>query len=85
MASAVAYATNVPGPRTLTEILQGLREQLGHLSQERLAQRIGVSFSTISRWENGKGKPSPLARNKLVALLRKAGLRKWVADLGENR
>lgn len=30
-------------------------------SQERLARELGVSFSTVNRWERGKSRPSPLA------------------------
>lgn len=41
-----------------------LREALG-LSQEQLARHLGVSFMTISRWERGHAKPSPLAMEKL--------------------
>lgn len=32
------------------------------LSQERLAQILGVSFATINRWENGNYNPSRLAQ-----------------------
>ncbi|MHC4617845.1 MAG: helix-turn-helix transcriptional regulator [Planctomycetota bacterium] len=31
------------------------------LTQEQFAAKIGVTYSTINRWENNKGKPSPLA------------------------
>ena len=40
----------------LGEKLSLLRKQNG-LSQEELAERIGVSKSTLSRWENGKSEP----------------------------
>ena len=53
--------------------LRELRLAAG-LSQEQLARRVGVSWSTINRWENGKGAPSPLAREKLTPLLAEAGL-----------
>lgn len=33
-----------------------------NLSQEELAHRLGVSFATINRWENGSYKPSRLAK-----------------------
>ncbi len=33
-----------------------------NLSQEELAHKLGVSFATINRWENGNYNPSRLAR-----------------------
>ena len=63
-------------------VLRELRDRMGEVSQEQLARRLGVSWSTISRWENGKGSPSPLAQEKLVALLKEAGLEKRIDDLG---
>ena len=38
------------------EQVKNLRKQLG-LSQEAFAKRLGVSFATVNRWENGKAKP----------------------------
>jgi transcriptional regulator with XRE-family HTH domain len=35
------------------------------LSQERFAEVMNVSFATINRWENGKGKPSRLAMERM--------------------
>ena len=40
--------------------IKELRFKLG-LTQEQFAQKVGVSFSTVSRWENGRGHPSRLA------------------------
>jgi putative transcriptional regulator len=37
-----------------------LRERL-HLTQEALAESLGVSFATVNRWENGWTAPSRLA------------------------
>lgn len=48
--------------------IRRLRQSLG-LSQETLARRLGVSFSTVNRWENGKAVPSPMARKGLEDLL----------------
>ena len=31
------------------------------LTQEQFAVKIGVEFSTVNRWENGRGMLSPLA------------------------
>ena len=35
------------------------------LSQESFAKEIGVSFSTVNRWENGKAKPNYSALKKI--------------------
>jgi DNA-binding transcriptional regulator YiaG len=45
-------------------MLKDVRDQLG-LSQEDLAHELGVSFSTVNRWENGHFRPSRLARARL--------------------
>ena len=50
--------------------VKDLRDFLG-LTQEQFATKIGVTFSTVNRWENGKGKPSPLAMQKIEAMLKK--------------
>ncbi len=44
-------------------LLKKVREHL-NLSQEDLARELGVSFSTVNRWENGKTKPIKVARNQ---------------------
>lgn len=47
--------------------IKELRKQL-QLTQEGLARKLGVSWSTVNRWERGLGEPSPLAREKLENL-----------------
>ena len=49
--------------------IKALREALG-LSQEQLARHLGVSFVSVSRWERGLAKPSPLATEKLDQIRR---------------
>ncbi len=51
----------------IPEMITELRGALG-LTQEQFAARIGVTPSTVNRWENGVGKPSPLAMAKLKEL-----------------
>ena len=46
--------------RTPAEMVKELRVRLG-LTQEQFAAKVGVTFSTVNRWENNRGKPSPLA------------------------
>ena len=43
-------------------------------AQEDLARKIGVSLSTVQRWEKRGGKPTRLARRELVRLFREAGI-----------
>jgi SNF2 family DNA or RNA helicase len=38
------------------------------LTQQALADRLGVSFATVNRWENGQTKPSQLSWNRLRQL-----------------
>lgn len=53
-------------PENFAEIVKEVRQQLG-LSQEELAHELGVSFSTINRWENSKTVPFKLARTQFEA------------------
>lgn len=39
-------------------------------SQERLARELGLSYSTISRWERGESTPSPATERLLGELVR---------------
>ncbi len=47
--------------QNLPELVKEVRKQL-EISQEDLARELGVSFATVNRWENGKSRPSKLAR-----------------------
>lgn len=44
-----------------------MRASLG-LTQQNLAARLGVSFATVNRWENGQTKPSQLSWSRLRQL-----------------
>jgi transcriptional regulator with XRE-family HTH domain len=50
------------------QLVRDLRQRLG-LTQEKMAARLGVTFPTINRWENGRAKPSPLALKQIEELL----------------
>ena len=52
--------------------LKKLRTSLG-MTQEQFAREVGVSYSTVSRWETGRGTPSPLARRRIEDLLARVG------------
>ena len=50
------------------KLIRELRQEMG-LTQEKFAAKLGVTFPTINRWENGRSQPSPLAMEKVVNLL----------------
>jgi type I restriction enzyme M protein len=52
--------------------LRAIRAKLD-LTQEQLAERLGVSFATVNRWEGGT-KPQKAARDVIDALAREAGV-----------
>ena len=56
----------------ISRLVRELRERTG-LTQEKFAARLGVTFPTINRWENGRAKPSPLALKQVEELLRGMG------------
>ena len=58
--------TNIP------RLVRELRQRTG-LTQEKFAAKLGVTFPTINRWENGRAKPSPLALKQIEDLLRNMG------------
>ncbi|MCX5909309.1 MAG: helicase-related protein, partial [Deltaproteobacteria bacterium] len=49
------------------ERIKRLRGELG-LTQQALAARLGVSYASVNRWENGQTKPSQLSWNQLRQL-----------------
>lgn len=44
--------------------IRKIRADLG-LTQEKFASLIGVSWSSVTRWENGFSRPSPMAINRI--------------------
>ncbi len=54
------------------EQIRTLRAKLG-LTQVALAERLGVSFPTVNRWENGKSRPSPLSWQAILDLSKDEG------------
>jgi putative transcriptional regulator len=47
--------------RDYSALVKEVRKQLA-ISQEDLARELGVSYTTINRWEKGLSKPSKLAK-----------------------
>ncbi len=59
--------------KQLNEKVRELRKKMGW-AQEDLSREIGVSLSTIQRWEKKGGKPTRLARRELARLFQEAGI-----------
>ena len=53
-------------------LVRRLRQEM-ELTQEKLAAKLGVTFPTLNRWENGRATPSPLAMEKIEELLDQNG------------
>ena len=61
----------------IRRMVRMLRQRTG-LTQEKFAAKLGVTYPTINRWENGRSKPSPLALKQIEDLLYDLG------DQGED-
>lgn len=59
-------------------MLRAIRDTMG-ITQDQLAEKLGVSFATVNRWENEQNKPQKAAREAIRALALEAGL-----DVGED-
>ena len=56
----------------VSELIREIRSRTG-LTQEQLAVRIGVVFTTLSKWERGKANPLPLALKRIEEVLEGMG------------
>ena len=48
-------------------LVKNLRKRL-NLTQERFAKEVGVTFSTVNQWENGRRRPQPFLLNRLLEM-----------------
>jgi len=53
--------------QNIPTLVRGIREKTGW-TQEKLAQEVGVSFSTVNSWERGRRNPQPYLLKKLMEL-----------------
>jgi len=58
---------------TIADTLRAIRASLD-LTQEQLADRLGVSFTTVNRWEGGVNRPQKAAREAIATLAEEAGV-----------
>ena len=56
----------------LAHLVRETRQRL-KLSQAKFATKLGVSFQSINRWENGRTKPLPIALKQIEHLLHQMG------------
>jgi len=59
----------LPSEPHASHLIRGWRRPVG-LTQEGLAQALSVTFSTVSRWENGHVRPSKFAWKAIERLAR---------------
>lgn len=59
--------------QTIAATLRAIRANLD-LTQEQLAERLGVSFATVNRWEGGANMPQKAARATIAAVAAEAGV-----------
>lgn len=57
-----------------SKLIRAMRSHVG-LTQEQLALHLGVTYSTLNRWENQRGKPSPMAIARIEQMLEQMGER----------
>ena len=68
-----ANMSNITDRQSVSPTLQAIRARLD-LTQEQLAERLGVSFATVNRWEGGATTPQRAARTAIAALAAEAGI-----------
>ena len=56
----------------LAALVRETRQRL-ELSQTKFAAKLGVSFQSVNRWENGRTKPLPIALRQIEQLLHQMG------------
>ena len=57
----------------MRKLIKSIREYLG-LSQTEFADKIGVTFATVNRWENGRAIPTKLAQTTLYEYCEEHGV-----------
>lgn len=54
------------------KLIRELRLEIG-LTQEKFAAALGIAYPTISRWENNRAQPSPMALKLIEKMLLRLG------------
>lgn len=56
------------------KIIKALRLKL-ILSQQEFAELLGVSFTSVNRWENGKHEPTIKVKRKIIELCKENNIK----------
>ena len=65
--------TDITEHGSVSPTLRAIRAKLD-LTQEQLAERLGVAFATVNRWEGGATMPQKAARTAIATLAAEAGI-----------
>ena len=57
----------------MSEFVRAIRREL-KMTQEELAHQLGITVGTVNRWENGRFRPSKLARAMILDFAKKHSL-----------
>ena len=63
----MAIDAQTPVPRDYSQRIKNFRDAYG-LTQAELAERIGVNFASVNRWENGQNRPRQMAWQRFLEL-----------------
>ncbi|MBD1892948.1 helix-turn-helix transcriptional regulator [Coleofasciculus sp. FACHB-SPT9] len=62
----------VSHPLEIAALVRETRFRLG-LTQAQFAEKLGVSFQSVNRWENKRTKPLPIVHKHIEEVLRQMG------------
>ena len=51
----------------IPQLVRRLRKRM-RLTQEQFAHKVGVTFSTVNQWENGRRRPQPYLLKRLLEM-----------------
>lgn len=57
----------------MSQNIRQIRQQLG-MTQEEFAHALGITVGTVNRWENGRFRPSKLAKATILEFARRHGV-----------
>lgn len=83
IACFISNIANMTNAQAIAATLRAIRTKLD-LTQEQLAERLGVSFATVNRWEGGANLPQKAAREVIFSLAQEAGVEATAGDDGQG-